>query len=570
MGARQPRRLERHAGIRRRRGTTARRPAAVDGPLGHCSRGSTRRGSARSSRVRRTRSCSRGATPAFAAGELVLNSPRFRHAAGALAEARPRHAGSRGRRSGGSSTRVRVRFADGRRGLVANLHATGSHDKRLPDAEVRRAAWFADAVTAPDEVCVLAGDFNVRPPMSRTLPDLCGPEWGFSQPGPGIDHVLVRGAEATPGRPWPLRRRQSRPSALRPCTRRADRPRDLRGGPRAVPGARAPRLPERRDVGPLARATVEAIVAQHQRGPRRGPRLDDAASRRSSGARARVARGDRRRCRHARRARRAHDLDDERLPHRPRRPRARPRRRDRHDRRGALRPARAARRVTAARTGRAVRDRPAGGRARALLAEVGPSTRLIALSHILVGHGHVLPIAELSREPASPILVDGAQSGGAIEVDATPYDFYTVSGAEVAVRAGLDRRACSCASRSRSQVSPPTYLSQVSFEPDGDVRAAAGRRPLRPRLDAGPRSLAGLQAALDGAPEWRFERAPRDGRALPRPARRALRRRHRAGPLDARRLPPTAIPDDGRAARSRPASSSATCRGTGLVRASVG
>ena len=63
-------------------------------------------------------------------------------------------------------------------------------------------------MTEPDEVSVLAGDFNVRPPISRTLPELCGPEWGYSQPGPGIDHVLVRGAEATPGRPWKLRVRQ--------------------------------------------------------------------------------------------------------------------------------------------------------------------------------------------------------------------------------------------------------------------------------------------------------------------------------------------------------------------------
>ncbi len=102
---------------------------------------------------------------------------------------------------------ARLALADGRSALVANLHATSSPDKRLPDAELLRAATFANALAAPDELLILAGDFNVRPPVSRTLLDLCGPQWEFSAPGPGIDHVLVRGAEAGAPQPWPLRRR---------------------------------------------------------------------------------------------------------------------------------------------------------------------------------------------------------------------------------------------------------------------------------------------------------------------------------------------------------------------------
>ena len=141
------------------------------------------------------------------AGELVLNSRSFRRAQTRTLglDLVTRLAWAKERRVAHA---VRVRFESGQRAVVTNFHATGSHDKRLPDAEVRRAAWFAEAMTEPDEVSVLAGDFNVRPPISRTLPDLCGPEWGYSQPGPGIDHVLVRGAEATPGRPWKLRIRQ--------------------------------------------------------------------------------------------------------------------------------------------------------------------------------------------------------------------------------------------------------------------------------------------------------------------------------------------------------------------------
>ena len=49
---------------------------------------------------------------------------------------------------------------------------------------------------------MLAGDFNVTP-RSATLQSLSTGEWGFSEPGPGIDHILVRGAPATPLRRWP-------------------------------------------------------------------------------------------------------------------------------------------------------------------------------------------------------------------------------------------------------------------------------------------------------------------------------------------------------------------------------
>lgn len=103
---------------------------------------------------------------------------------------------------------VRVRNAGGTTYLVANTHCTSyPPDERLPDAELLRTAWFATSVARPGDVVVLAGDFNVRASRSRTLRDLTGPEWGFSAPGPGIDHVLVRGATSTPVHPWPDERR---------------------------------------------------------------------------------------------------------------------------------------------------------------------------------------------------------------------------------------------------------------------------------------------------------------------------------------------------------------------------
>ena len=142
-----------------------------------------------------------------AAGEIVLNARRFRRA-----QARWLELDLAARLAWAKERRVchaaRVRLAEGGTALVANFHATGSPDKRIPDAEVLRAAAFAYALARPDELCILAGDFNVAARISRTLGDLRAPQWGFSDPGPGIDHVLVRGAEPLPARPWPLRRRQ--------------------------------------------------------------------------------------------------------------------------------------------------------------------------------------------------------------------------------------------------------------------------------------------------------------------------------------------------------------------------
>jgi endonuclease/exonuclease/phosphatase family metal-dependent hydrolase len=92
--------------------------------------------------------------------------------------------------------------------VLANLHASGNHDKRIPDAELLRAAVFVDGVAEPDEPAVLAGDFNIGVTVSQTLADLTSDEWGFEGPTPsGIDHVLVRGLRAGPPVRWERERR---------------------------------------------------------------------------------------------------------------------------------------------------------------------------------------------------------------------------------------------------------------------------------------------------------------------------------------------------------------------------
>ena len=139
---------------------------------------------------------------------LVLNSRSFRRVQARWLELGlvARLAWARERRV---CQAVRVTDAEGRTTLVGNLHATSYRpDERLADAELLRAAAFADGLAAPDEPIVLCGDFNVTAERSRTLADLCSPEWGFAGPGPGIDHVLVRGARASTAERWPDERRR--------------------------------------------------------------------------------------------------------------------------------------------------------------------------------------------------------------------------------------------------------------------------------------------------------------------------------------------------------------------------
>ena len=138
---------------------------------------------------------------------LALNPRRFREA-----EARRLGLGTLARLAWAKERRIvqalRLERPDGRTVLVANLHCTSYRpDRRIAEAELRRAAWFATSEAKPGDVVVLAGDYNLTALGSAVLRELAGPEWGFSEPGPGIDHVLVRGAPSTPVRRWDDARR---------------------------------------------------------------------------------------------------------------------------------------------------------------------------------------------------------------------------------------------------------------------------------------------------------------------------------------------------------------------------
>ncbi len=146
----------------------------------------------------------------------------------------------------------------------------------------------------------------------------------------------------------------------------------------------------------------------------------------------------------------------------------------------------------------------------AILAAVSPRTRLLALSQVLWTSGRVLPVHELRERTGIPILVDGAQSVGAIPVDASGLDFLTVSGQKWLC--GPDATgALVVADPERLRIARPSYFSQSEYEPSGRFEPADGAA----RFDQGwiaTASLAGFVAALGLPPEWCFERAAEQAR----------------------------------------------------------
>src|SRR3954467_15667213 len=139
------------------------------------------------------------------------------------------------------------------------------------------------------------------------------------------------------------------------------------------------------------------------------------------------------------------------------------------------------------------------------LAAVTPRTRLIAVSHVLWTTGRRLDLARLRRPGGPPLLVDGAQSAGAIPLELAGADFYTVS-AQKWLCGPDPSGALFVRDPERLRVTLPSMFSQQSYEPDGAFVPKDGAR----RFDAGwigAPSLAGLEAALGVHPDWRYEGA---------------------------------------------------------------
>jgi L-cysteine/cystine lyase len=155
-----------------------------------------------------------------------------------------------------------------------------------------------------------------------------------------------------------------------------------------------------------------------------------------------------------------------------------------------------------------IRDRPASEALAAIEAELNERTRLVATSHVVWTTGAVLPVAKLSGR-GFPVLVDGAQSIGAIPVDVGELgcDFYTVSGQKWLL--GPDTTGALYVGPDwirELAITAPSYLSwedTVELVPWPDARRFES-------IWIGPGPLAGLLASLRFAEEvggQRFQQA---------------------------------------------------------------
>jgi L-cysteine/cystine lyase len=140
-----------------------------------------------------------------------------------------------------------------------------------------------------------------------------------------------------------------------------------------------------------------------------------------------------------------------------------------------------------------------------ITAAITPRTRLIAISHVIWTTGAILPVHALREETGVPMLVDGAQSVGAIPVDARGLDFYTVSGQKW-LCGPEGTGALVVAEPDALAVARPSYLSQDGYELDGEYTPKEGAARFDPNVTPAD-ATAGLRAAISAVPAWGFERA---------------------------------------------------------------
>jgi selenocysteine lyase/cysteine desulfurase len=152
-----------------------------------------------------------------------------------------------------------------------------------------------------------------------------------------------------------------------------------------------------------------------------------------------------------------------------------------------------------------IRDRPPEEALDLLLGEVSERTRLIAISHVSWVTGNLLPVEELQEQTGLPLLVDGAQSAGAIPVEAGRYDYFTISGQKWLTgpdaTGGLYVR-----DPEALRVALPTYFSQLGHDEAGAYTPRDGAA----RFDGGwlpGASLTGLVTAIGLVPHWAFHHA---------------------------------------------------------------
>jgi L-cysteine/cystine lyase len=153
-----------------------------------------------------------------------------------------------------------------------------------------------------------------------------------------------------------------------------------------------------------------------------------------------------------------------------------------------------------------VRDARADDLFDLIRAQVTPRTRLLALSAVSWIDGKVFPWRELREATGVPVLIDGAQSAGALFEDASAADYYTVSAQKWlcgpdAMGALYIRDPGSLQPRLVAYPSAESYdIAAGTWQPkEGARRFDATFAPAS--------SLAGLEAALTDLPAGRYDRA---------------------------------------------------------------
>jgi L-cysteine/cystine lyase len=142
----------------------------------------------------------------------------------------------------------------------------------------------------------------------------------------------------------------------------------------------------------------------------------------------------------------------------------------------------------------------------AVRGQVTPQTRLLALSAVSWLDGTCLPWRELRSETGLPTLVDGAQAAGALALDASQADFFTVSAQKWLCgpdsTGALYVRDCDAL--------PPRLIGYAAAESYDLAEGTWAPKEGAARFDTSftpATSLAGLEAALSDLPAGRHERA---------------------------------------------------------------
>jgi L-cysteine/cystine lyase len=135
----------------------------------------------------------------------------------------------------------------------------------------------------------------------------------------------------------------------------------------------------------------------------------------------------------------------------------------------------------------------------AIIALIGPRTRAVAISHVLWANGRILPlreIADAAHAAGAPLLIDGAQGVGAIDVDpaALGVDAYAGPGQKwLCGPNGVGFLWVAAGFEERFEVAAPSYYSR-DFRSDGQPFWEGARRHDGASLATA--GLAGLAAAV--------------------------------------------------------------------------